>query len=129
MSDFRDLIERESGRAWSNKHLDLPGGLRLSVQASAHHYCSPRVHQANPRAYDEWELALFRDSGPWLMAVGFEDLWNGDQVAAYVPTDRVQALYDALMAGGAVVPVAGEVDPAAVLAELERAEAPEGEPC
>ena len=76
----------------------------LSIQASHGHYCEPRITTAIAN-YTEWEVAICGPDGLVVPEESdpvfgpFAEHWAGDTVAGYVPTERVQALYEAACLG------------------------------
>ena len=62
MSDF--VLSRVPGSATHFQQLYI-GDLRVSIQASEFHYCSPRQNLASSDQYQEFEVALFFSKGDW----------------------------------------------------------------
>lgn len=122
--DFRQHLKRHGygGRYMSKIRI---GDVDMSIQASDCHYSTPRMI-VNTNAYVAWEVAIFRDKGPWLAVKGHEALWQGDDVAGYVPTATVQALYDAIRDGSAVLVECSDTDPREVLNNFATGQAPAG---
>ena len=99
--DFRSLLRarfeerRAEKRAMGYRGLLFPNGIRLSIQAGEYHYCRPREFGYTVFEYEAWEVAVIAPgNGDWIKLT--EDDWGGDSVAAYVPTARVQAIFDLL---------------------------------
>jgi hypothetical protein len=66
----------------------LSNGYQLSVQASMNCCCTPR---ANVGPYTHVECWGMRGTAPG----GFDDVIGGDEPAAYVPVERVEAFIEA----------------------------------
>lgn len=102
--DLLDIIIPDVGphRFWRRQGEEI-GGLVFSVQAGEFNYCEPRASGLPMTAYSAVELAMFVRGGGWLkprdlvgLTPGFDELFEGDDVAGYVPLERAKALRDAL---------------------------------
>lgn len=71
------------------------GDLRVSIQASEIHYCTPKINSPNFDDYQEFEVALmknkdFIDPKQTKHAhKSWAKYWNGDEVAGYMPKQEV----------------------------------------
>ncbi len=93
--DFREVISPwvEMGRQVGFLSIELKDSTRLSIQAGYGKYCQPRRDGIDKFHYTAWELGAWSDTVQWLKPT--KDWSSYDDVAAYVDTDRVQALFDA----------------------------------
>lgn len=125
--DFRSLLRVLSERKAAGSHFRLlervpAGDWMLSVQASEHHYCTPRETVAVGE-YMAWEVAVFTTGGDeWVTPETNPALFEGNgeasrrwepgdgaSVGGYIPTAAVQALYErALVLSAASRPLTPE---------------------
>lgn len=105
MKDFRKLMEIGNETRWHRIHKSIPiGNFRISIQASEHHYCTPR--ETLPlEQYETVEIAIF-EGGKWIqphtderfktfgrLSELLEQYEHGEvAVGAFVPVDLVQDL-------------------------------------
>jgi len=80
---------------------EIYGDVRLSVQAGAYLYSDPPINGLDLKEYKTVEIALIGSEGHWLKPSdlnieGFDELWNGDDVAGYVPQAKLKRLRAAL---------------------------------
>ncbi|MCP8969708.1 hypothetical protein [Ectobacillus ponti] len=81
------------------------GNVRLSVQASFAHYCTPRVTRDDLSIYSTMEFALLDKNGEFIRVKDVlpdfplldEIERHYDSVYAYVPIELIEALYNALV--------------------------------
>jgi hypothetical protein len=108
--DFRTQLKEKSrknrSRLFAPISIDNSEYL-LSIQASDKHQSSPTGTHP-PEDTEEWEVAIFHKNGRWVSPESdptlFQDpLWNKyfneNNVAANMPTNVVQCLYDLLCIG------------------------------
>ena len=86
-----------------NKTILCADGFRMSVQASAGNYCTPRI--SNAKRYDAVEVGFPSREEPLLMEYADETNWT-DTVYGYVP---VQVVTNIIVKHGGMVE--GEVPP------------------
>lgn len=133
MADFRTLlVESSTEEATDAVRFFEPLEFypyRISIQASAFHYSSPRIVTRDLYQYDSWEIALLDNMGGWVdvAALGFpwaEEHFTGDAgvtepvVGGFVPTDDVQQIVEDLSR------LAGEPIPRRPRPDLPRPKAP-----
>lgn len=94
MSDF--ILERIPGSEIHFEAIHL-GNMKLSIQASAFHYCSPRQTLASSDEYESFEVALILND-EWFHPekdsrfanTTWAEYWSShDDVAARVPRDEI----------------------------------------
>lgn len=112
--DFDSLALRKQGIFKENIEERFPRSLQgimineqiyLSIQASCHHYCSPRKTLANLKDYVAMELAILKD-GEFVSAKEvianiplikqLDDYFEG-MVYPYVPVELIEQLYQELI--------------------------------
>lgn len=84
--------------------LEFDRDISLSVQAHFAVYCKPRKTLNDLTKYTAWEIGLLQKGTlahpsdvPFLeFRQEWLELWGGDQVAGYVPTEMVQEIYEYL---------------------------------
>ena len=86
--DFRNKIERTVSGNFSA--IEMSNGLIMSIQASENHYSEPRS-LVPVEQYTAFEVAFLKGGFGFVDPL---DCLKYDQVMAYVPTEKVQALYD-----------------------------------
>ena len=108
-SDFRSRTERQPWSGGWGGTVPIGKKRRLSIQASAHHYSSPRAGLDSPLDYTAWEVGFIGPDGhlqdprtvndscvnAFIRAAGFSE----GTVAAYVDVPVIQAFLDAVAAG------------------------------
>ena len=105
--DFQSHISR-SGKDnfWKFTSLTV-GNFEFSIQGSRAHYSKPR-ELADPKAYEEMELAIFDDKGNWCVLsdndsiqtqVQFETCSRTTSVAPYVKVEAIQTMLDGVALG------------------------------
>ncbi|MED3792446.1 hypothetical protein P4571_08315 [Niallia alba] len=80
---------------------ELKEGIRLSIQASYGHYCSPRETFYDLNEYSSMEFALIDSSGKFITVMDVLPTFNRleeieqyeDTVYGYVPVDLINELY------------------------------------
>ncbi len=98
-----DHVEAAGKAPSGNRKAIRAGNHEVSVQASGFHYCQPRVTGLPLNEYSAVEIALWPANkelqwstpGNTSFLKPYSDLWGGDDVAAYVPWETVQAIVDA----------------------------------
>ena len=83
-------------------HIDTKAGYSLSIQASEHHYCTPRA-LLGLKFYEEFELAICYDN-EFVYPSELENFHRKEEldechegtIFAYVPVDLVEDLYNFL---------------------------------
>ncbi len=99
--DYRQMLasakRRSFGQPWSGTFDGFQfGKYKISVQGGRGNYSSPRQDLDNLTDYEELEIAMMDDSG-WALPSTHDDLadmphadvYSGDDVAGYVPIDKV----------------------------------------
>jgi hypothetical protein len=81
-------------------------GITLSIQASINHYSRPNLNLANLNDYTHWEVAIvhtetgefksIQSALPNFASGGELKLYFDGQIYAFVPTDLVEEVYQAL---------------------------------
>jgi hypothetical protein len=105
-TDFRDQLKVSSSSADGYrvfKAIEL-GRFRLSIQASALHYCYPKKTLPDLKRYKSWELVILEDGGDLNPSKDerFTDLFEGlgmlptswVDIGQYIPTKTAQALFE-----------------------------------
>ena len=112
MITFIDHIEAAGPRSRYMLPNFRAGNTIVSVQASSHHYCNPRVDGLPLTQYTEFEVAAYlyprEDKLPTGWATPhntpalapFKEYWVKDNVASYVPAEIVQQIVYALCDAG-----------------------------
>jgi hypothetical protein len=109
---FQSLLKQTSGGYELFDKLTRPhDDLQLSVQAHDGSYCCPRQGGLPPSVYTEFELAAFTVANDridvWMQPTDdtLREAWCPyDDVAAYVPTETVQAIVEYFLSGGEFAP-------------------------
>jgi hypothetical protein len=82
------------------EQIDIGNGMIASIQASAFHYCTPRIDNLSSDEYTHFEVALLLD-GDWFhperdtrfMEYEWASYWNEhDAVAANVPRESIEQM-------------------------------------
>lgn len=74
--------------------------LKISIQASSFHYCSPRFNLPSSDDYDSFEVALIYEGNfcfPEELSITFKEkswaqFWRGDAVAPHMPREEVDIM-------------------------------------
>ena len=85
--------------AKAHRHLQALeiGKYRMSIQASALHYCTPRKTLENLFEYTHWEVGMLDEANLPEIQQLLRDYVDGDWVYAYVPTALVEKVRQLLM--------------------------------
>lgn len=103
--DFRHYMLKPGRGGRVGAYLPLREGMKMSIQAGASNYSTPRMGGLSPYEYESFEVAIFSKHDAWLNPFMEPDMktkpwaehWSEhEDVAGWVPAEVVQQIYDDL---------------------------------